>query len=84
MQKVEMYYRDGCGYCERAEKILNKKNVSIIKYDTELDTKVLDEMMTRSGRDTVPQIFIGDKHIGGFDDLSELDMLDELDELLAD
>jgi glutaredoxin 3 len=83
MPEVLMYCTDTCPFCQRAEKLLTKKGVKIRKINIEGNQSKLREMIKRSGRNTVPQIFIGGKHIGGFDDLSELDMMDELDELLA-
>ncbi len=83
MPEVLMYCTDTCPFCQRAEKLLNKKGVKIRKINIEGNQSKLREMIKRSGRNTVPQIFIGGKHVGGFDDLSELDMMDELDELLT-
>ncbi|HEB67617.1 MAG TPA: glutaredoxin 3, partial [Gammaproteobacteria bacterium] len=74
---------DTCPYCQRAEKLLTKKGVEITKINVEGNQAALREMIKRTGRNTVPQIFIGDRHVGGFDDLAELDMDDELDPLLA-
>lgn len=82
MSKVVMYCTDTCPFCNNAEKLLNKKGVELEKINVDRDKALWDEMELKTGRDTVPQIFIGEKHIGGFDDLSELDMMDELDELL--
>jgi len=83
MPEVVMYCTDVCPYCQRAEKLLKSKGVKIKKIRVDEDRGKLKEMIKRTGRNTVPQIYIGDKHIGGFDDLSELDIMDELDELLA-
>lgn len=83
MPEVLMYCTDSCPYCQRAEKLLKKKGARINKINIEGNQSKLREMIQRSGRNTVPQIFIGNKHVGGFDDLSELDLMDELDELLA-
>jgi len=67
-----------------AEKLLNKKGVSEIeKIRVDLDPARREEMMQITGRRTVPQVFIGDRHVGGFDDLSALDAGGELDPLLA-
>jgi len=82
MQKVVMYCTETCPFCRNAEKLLAKKGVEVEKIRVDIDTALWHEMEQKTGRDTVPQIFIGDKHIGGFDDLSELEMMDELDELL--
>ena len=83
MQKVVMYCTDTCPYCQRAEKLLTAKGAKIDKINIENNKPKLKQMIQRTGRNTVPQIFIGDTHVGGFDDLSELDIMDELDELLA-
>lgn len=82
MQKVVMYCTETCPFCRNAEKLLAKKGIEVEKIHVDIDTELWHEMEKKTGRDTVPQIFIGDKHIGGFDDLSELEMMDELDELL--
>lgn len=84
MPHVVMYCSDTCPFCQNAEKLLTKKGVAIEKKNVDEDPVLWDEIEQKTGRDTVPQIFINDKHIGGFDDLSELDMLDELDALLAE
>ncbi len=83
MPEVVMYCTDTCPYCQRAEKLLTKKGVEITKINVEGNQAALREMIKRTGRNTVPQIFIGDRHVGGFDDLAELDMDDELDPLLT-
>lgn len=83
MPEVVMYCTDVCPYCQRAERLLKSKGVKIRKIRVDEDRGKLKEMIKRTGRNTVPQIYIGKKHVGGFDDLSELDMMDELDELLA-
>lgn len=72
--KVVMYSTGVCPYCIRAEQLLNARGVSQIeKIRIDLEPERRDEMMTRTGRRTVPQIYIGDTHVGGFDDLSALD-----------
>ena len=83
MPEVTMYSTATCPFCTRAEKLLEKKGVKVKKIRVDGNKAKLREMIKRSGRNTVPQIYIGDKHIGGFDDLSELDILDELDPLLG-
>ncbi|MEK7989647.1 MAG: glutaredoxin 3 [Thiotrichaceae bacterium] len=83
MPTVVMYSTQICPYCMRAEHLLKNRGVEHIeKIMVDLDSEKMHEMMQRTGRRTVPQVFIGDKHIGGFDDLSELDMEDELLPLL--
>lgn len=83
MPEIDMYCTSTCPYCIRAEKLLKSKGVKINKINVENNQGKLREMLKRSKRNTVPQIFIDDKHIGGFDDLSELDIMDELDPLLG-
>lgn len=84
MPQVKMYCTAVCPYCQMAERLLVKKGVTDLeKIRVDLDPKRREEMMQITGRRTVPQIFIGDRHVGGFDDLSELDAGGELDPLLA-
>ena len=72
--KVVMYSTAVCPYCQRAEMLLKARGVSEIeKVRIDLDPTRRDEMIARTGRRTVPQIFIGERHVGGFDDLSALD-----------
>jgi glutaredoxin 3 len=83
MTEVVMYTSDYCPYCMNAERLLVSKGVSVKKIRIDLDPEQRDIMMERTGRRTVPQIFIGDRHVGGFDDLRALDLAGELDPLLA-
>lgn len=83
MPKITMYATDYCPYCQRAEALLKAKGAAIDKIDVEADPARRTEMVERSGRRTVPQIFIGDRHIGGCDDLVALDRSGGLDPLLA-
>jgi len=80
--KVEIYSTALCPYCSRAKMLLDKKGVSYTEYRIDQQTNLRDEMEQRSDRTSVPQIFINDKHVGGFDDLAELDVDEELDALL--
>ena len=80
--KVEVYSTALCPYCSRAKMLLDKKGVHYTEYRIDQQTDLRHEMVQRSDRTSVPQIFINDKHIGGFDDLAELDVDDELDTLL--
>ena len=74
MPKVMMYSTAVCPYCQRAEMLLRQRGVTEIeKIRIDLDPAQRDAMMSRTGRRTVPQIFIGDHHVGGFDDLAALD-----------
>jgi glutaredoxin 3 len=79
-----MYSTAVCPYCVNAERLLTSKGVTAIdKVRVDLDPARRSEMMERSGRRTVPQIWIGERHVGGFDDLRALDQAGELDALLA-
>ena len=79
---VTVYVSDWCPYCQRAKGLLAEKNVEFSEINVEDDAKLREEMIARSNRRTVPQIFIGDKHVGGCDDLFELDRSGELDRLI--
>jgi glutaredoxin 3 len=79
---VTVYVSDWCPYCERAKGLLSQKNVAFSEINVEDEPRFREEMLARSKRRTVPQIFIGDKHIGGCDDLFELDRSGELDRLI--
>ena len=84
MARVRMYATGSCPYCMHAEQLLRAKGVvEIEKLRVDLDPPLRDEMIARTGRRTVPQIFIGEIHLGGFDDIAELDRQGELDSLLA-
>lgn len=82
MVKIEMYSTAACPYCVRARRLLNKKGVEFTEIRIDEDPAREAEMIQRSERFTVPQIFIGERHIGGYDDMAELDMDDALDPLL--
>jgi glutaredoxin 3 len=80
---VVMYSTNWCGYCERARALLNRKGVPLTEIKVDENPAERDIMLTRSGgRRTVPQIFIGDRHIGGYDELAQLERAGELDRLL--
>jgi glutaredoxin 3 len=84
MAKVLMYATGVCPYCVMAERLLRSKGVADIeKVRVDLDPARREEMMSRTGRRTVPQIYIGDRHVGGYDDLAALDHAGGLDPLLA-
>lgn len=83
MASVTIYTRDFCGYCARAKALLQSKNVSFTEYNATENTEYRQEMMDKSGRNTFPQIFIGEQHVGGCDDLHALDRDGKLDPLLA-
>ncbi len=83
MPRVEMYSKMFCPYCARAKRLLADKGVEVEEYDITLGGSKRDEMLSRAnGRHTVPQIFIGDRHVGGSDDLAALEAAGELDSLL--
>ncbi|HEY2781240.1 MAG TPA: glutaredoxin 3 [Steroidobacteraceae bacterium] len=79
---VTMYVSDWCPYCQRAKSLLTQKQLAFNEINVEEDEKSREEMMARSGRRSVPQIFVGDKHVGGFDELYALDRSGELDRLI--
>jgi len=83
MVPVTIYTRQMCGYCSAAKALLDRKGVSYTEHDASFDPKLRQEMMSRSGRPTFPQIFIGEKHVGGCDDLHALDSAGKLDAMLA-
>jgi glutaredoxin 3 len=80
---VIMYATSWCPYCARVRRLLGSKNVTIEEIDIESAPEKRAEMQTRSGRRTVPQIFIGDHHVGGSDDLQALEAAGKLDGLLG-
>lgn len=80
---IVMYATASCPYCVAARRLLKSKGVHWTEVAVDMRTDKRAEMMQRSGRHTVPQIFIGDRHIGGFDDLNLLDRRGELDPLLS-
>ena len=81
--KIEMYANSWCPYCEYARTPLRRKGAGFTEISLEAEPERRAEMVQRSGRHTVPQIFIGARHVGGSDDLYELDDAGELDALLA-
>lgn len=84
MTQVMMYSTRSCPFCVRAEQLLARKCVSNLdKILVDTDPVRREEMLHRSGRRSVPQIFIGERHVGGFDDLARLESAGELDALLA-
>jgi glutaredoxin 3 len=79
-----MYSTAVCPFCLRAERLLNSKGVTDIeKIRVDLDPRQREEMINRTGRRTVPQIYIGDRHVGGFEELAALEHAGKLDSLLA-
>jgi glutaredoxin 3 len=80
-----MYSTAVCPFCLRAEMLLNSKGVTEIeKIRVDLDSRQREEMMNKTGRRTVPQIYIGDTHVGGFEELAALEHAGKLAALLAD
>ncbi len=82
MAKVTMYSTGVCPYCQMAERLLSAKGVAVDKIRIDLEPQRRAEMMEKTGRRTVPQIYVGDTHVGGYDDLAALDRAGKLDELL--
>ena len=80
--KVVIYTTPWCGYCARARQLLTEKKVAFEEIDVEGRPEARAEMIARSGRRTVPQVFIGDRHCGGCDDLYALEASGGLDPLL--
>jgi len=81
--KVVMYATGWCPYCARARALLERKSVSFEEIDINRDPALREQMIARSGRRTVPQIFVGEVHVGGCDDLHALDAQGGLDPLLV-
>ena len=82
--EVVVYTGAACPYCERAKMLLERKGVSYQEVRIDRDPEGLAAMLERSGgRRSVPQIFVGDHHVGGFDDMSALNLEGKLDPLLA-
>jgi glutaredoxin 3 len=81
---IVMYSTGWCPYCDRARGLLQRKGVEFSEIKVDEDPAQRDTMLNRSGgRRTVPQIFVGERHVGGFDDLYALDKTGELDKLLG-
>ncbi|MBN9072160.1 MAG: glutaredoxin 3 [Rhizobiales bacterium] len=84
MVDVTIYTRMMCPYCTAAKRLLEKKGAAYVEHDASFSPELRQEMIARAdGRSTFPQIFIGDVHVGGCDDLHELDSQGRLDALLA-
>ena len=82
MKKVIIYSTRICPYCVRAKNFFEKKNIEYTEIMIDQDPSLITEMVEKSGRQSVPQIFIDDYHVGGFDDLIEHDMDGKLEDLL--
>ena len=83
MNQVKIYSSRFCGYCTRAKMLLEKKGVDFIEMSVDQNPQLREEMIQLAGRTSVPQIFIGDDHVGGCDDLYALDKQGELDKRLG-
>jgi glutaredoxin 3 len=83
-QQIDIYTKFGCPFCVRAKRLLDEKGAAFTEHDITMGGPKRDEMRARApGAMTVPQIFIGDTHVGGSDDLAALDRAGKLDDLLA-
>lgn len=83
MQSVTMYTKTYCGYCHAAKRLLQKKGVEFTEIDIQVQPELRPEMIQKAGgRTTVPQIWIGETHIGGFDDMYDLEHRGRLDAML--
>ena len=83
MRRIKIYTTPICPYCVRAKALLKKKGANFDEIDVLMDRRARAEMEKKSGRRTVPQIFIGERHVGGSDDLHALDRAGALDPLLG-
>jgi len=85
MADVTIYTRMGCGYCIAAKRLLERKGIAYTEHDASFSPELRREMIDRAnGRSTFPQIFIGDVHVGGSDELHALERAGKLDPLLAE
>lgn len=82
MPKILIYTAHRCGYCVMAKRLLDSKNVTYTEINVDEQAGMREEMITRTRRRTVPQIYIGDFHVGGFDDLNALNQAGKLNVLL--
>jgi glutaredoxin 3 len=81
--KIQIYLTTWCPFCQRATQLLREKGQSFEAIDIEAEPKRRSEMIERSGRRSVPQVFVDTRHVGGYDDLAALDAAGQLDPLLA-
>jgi glutaredoxin 3 len=82
MAKVTIYTRPFCGYCARALSVLGDKAADVVEIEAGFDPEMRAEMVQRSGARTFPQIFVGDEHIGGCEEMMELERQGKLDAML--
>lgn len=83
MSEILIYTTAICPYCMMAKRLLDKKGLTYTEINVEAEPGLREEMMDKTNRRTVPQIYIGDYHVGGFDELYALDQQKKLDELLS-
>ncbi|MAE94800.1 MAG: glutaredoxin 3 [Deltaproteobacteria bacterium] len=83
MAEIVIYSKSWCGYCHRAKALLSEKGQSFAEIDVEAEPDKEAEMVRRARRSSVPQIFVGEVHVGGYDDLNALEQSGELDALLT-
>ncbi len=83
MPEILIYTTNICPYCMMAKRLLDKKGVRYTEINVDAESGLREEMMLKTNRRTVPQIYIGDYHVGGFDELYALDQQKKLDDLLA-
>jgi glutaredoxin 3 len=83
MSEVTIYTTATCGYCQMAKRLLSQKGIVAQEVDVGLDHSLMRDMMQRTGRRTVPQIYIGEQHVGGYDDLVRMEQQGALDAALA-
>ena len=84
MKKILIYTANRCGYCVMAKRLLDNKNTPYTEINVDEKMGMREEMMQKTKRRTVPQIYIGDFHVGGFDDLNALNKAGKLDALLGE
>jgi len=82
MKKVKIYFSEYCPYCKSVEALMKKKNISFEKIDVDSDISLRQEMLEISGRTSVPQVFVNDLHLGGCDDVYDLENKGKLDSLI--
>jgi glutaredoxin 3 len=83
MPEIQIYTTNICPYCMMAKRLLDKKGVHYTEINVDAKPGLREEMILKTNRRTVPQIYIGDYHVGGFDELHALDQQKKLDDLLA-
>jgi glutaredoxin 3 len=83
MPEIQIYTTNICPYCMMAKRLLDKKGVSYTEINVDAESGLKEKMILKTNRRTVPQIYIGDYHVGGFDELYALDQQKKLDDLLT-